>query len=527
MANQLFGKSKSTRCIDDTLPLFCTVESAEKAEDHIEYTLRIHRGLMTETGWQLRKRYTDFVSLDAELKIANIELPLPAKRVFGNFNRDFVAERKKGLQNYMNALLSKPILYNSLPVKQFLDPVNYSLNFTEISLQHVSMILRSEKTWEVIETLPDIGWRLRKTYIQIKPVDQPKVRLMLSWCDYGPYKYLPDKELTALMKVLQSIQHPNIQTLLLSTANENGGLVIRPFFEKGTLRDLICKCKPKIPYLKKYGNSKLRTDFDVTVIKTVGRQILETLNCLHDKGLPYCHLHAGNVLLEGRNAYLLDIENWLLGVPSYYRNFVVQFKKIKTTELFDVYCFGQLLYEMTFGQELETESCDNFPPSCPAELRSVLESILTTEACKNGLPSVQDLLLHPLFSDVVMSPTDKPQVKIPSKLKEALKAAKEEFEKQLREEQKLVVNFPLPTSTGALVPPAPSSVPSGASPAPPPPPPPPPPAAPPLPPPGNSALPPPPPPVSGERGALLSSIANFRKGGLKKTETIDKSAPKI
>ena len=34
------------------------------------------------------------------------------------------------LQNYLKELLSKPVLYNSLPVKRFLDPENYSCNFT-------------------------------------------------------------------------------------------------------------------------------------------------------------------------------------------------------------------------------------------------------------------------------------------------------------------------------------------------------------------------------------------------------------
>jgi len=41
------------------------------------------------------------------------------------------------------------------------------------------------------------------------------------------------------------------------------------------------------------------------------------------------NLHAGNVLFDGKKCQLLDLENWLLGVPSYYRSFFIQFKKIK------------------------------------------------------------------------------------------------------------------------------------------------------------------------------------------------------
>jgi len=60
------------------------------------------------------------------------------------------------------------------------------------------------------------------------------------------------------------------------------------------------------------------------------------------------------------------------------------------------------------------------------------------------------------------------------------------------------------------------------------------------PPPQAPAQPPPPPspskapaqktsmrPKTSERGALLSSICDFKKGGLKKTETNDKSKPRI
>ena len=42
---------------------------------------------------------------------------------------------------------------------------------------------------------------------------------------------------------------------------------------------------------------------------------------------------------------------------------------LQTTEMIDVYCFGHLLYEMTFGHELEQESCDIFPPECSPQLR--------------------------------------------------------------------------------------------------------------------------------------------------------------
>ncbi|XP_053377558.1 PX domain-containing protein kinase-like protein isoform X2 [Mercenaria mercenaria] len=439
MASKKLEKQKSVKLsIDDTTPLICVVESGEKIQDHVEYTLKVQRGIASDLCWMQKKRYSDFTTLDNDLRISNINLPLPPKKVFGNFDREFVAERKLGLQTYMTAVLSKPILANSLPVKRFLDPENYAVNFTEIALQHVSMVLRSEKQWEVVEPLPEIGWRIRKEYILVKPVASSKTRQMLSWVEYGPDRYLPDKELSALMTVLQNIKHPYIETPILSTSNESGGLVIRPFNERGTLRDYICKCKPKGQFLKKYANPLKLTSLDEQMIKVISKQILETLSLLHEKGLPYGHLHSGNILIDKNCCKLLDIENWLLGLPSYYRQNILQFKKIQTTEMMDVYCFGCVLYEMTFACEVPAESCDDFPPQCPAQLRSVLESILTTEACKNGLPTVQNLLMHPFFADVSLPAGEKPFLKIPSKLKEPLRQAKEEFERRIKEEQKAI-----------------------------------------------------------------------------------------
>lgn len=63
--------------------------------------------------------------------------------------------------------------------------------------------------------------------------------------------------------------------------------MIRPCYEKGSLRDLICKSKPRGHYLKKYASPSKTVALDLQSIKLFGRQILETLNLLHEKGLPY------------------------------------------------------------------------------------------------------------------------------------------------------------------------------------------------------------------------------------------------
>uniref|UniRef100_A0A8C3VCF7 PX domain containing serine/threonine kinase like n=1 Tax=Catharus ustulatus TaxID=91951 RepID=A0A8C3VCF7_CATUS len=485
-------------------------------------------------------------------KISTLSLPLPPKKLIGNMEREFIAERQKGLQAYLDVITTHHILSNCELVKKFLDPNSYSVNYTEIALQHVSMFFRSEPKWEVAEPLKDIGWRIRKKYFLMKIKNQPKERLVLSWADLGPDKYLSDRDLQYAVKLLSSCSHPYIYKITFATANESSALVIRPFSEKGTLKDLIYKAKPKDPFLKKYCNPKKIQGLELQQIKTYGRQILEVLKFLHEKGFPYGHLHSANVMLDGDTCKLLDLENSLLGLPSFYRSYFSQFRKINTLEGVDVHCFGHLLYEMTYGRPPDTIPVESFPPAPSVFVVSVLESILTCEALKNGMPTVSRLLQMPLFSDVLLTNSEKPQFKIPTKLKEALKISKECIEKRLTEEQKLIhqhrrltraqshhgseeekkkrkILARKVTGSGASSPltspssPTPPST-AGASSIPPAPPPPPLPPAAPSP---STEVPPARPDISAGRGALLSSIQNFQKGTLKKTQTCDYSAPRI
>ncbi|XP_053144212.1 PX domain-containing protein kinase-like protein isoform X1 [Hemicordylus capensis] len=562
--------------LDDTVPLTAVIEASQSLHSHTEYIIRVQRGISMENSWQIVRRYSDFDLLNNSLQISALSLPLPPKKLIGNMDREFIAERQKGLQNYLNVITSNHILSTCELVKKFLDPNSYSVNYTEIALQHVSMFFRSEPKWEVVEPLKDIGWRIRKKYFLMKIKNQPKERLALSWADLGPDKYLSDKDLQCAMKLLSSCSHPYIYKVTFATASESSALVIRPFSEKGTLKDLIYKAKPKDPFLKKYCNPKKIQGLELQQIKTFGRQILEVLKFLHEKGFPYGHLHASNVMLDGDTCRLLDLENALLGLPSFYRPYFTQFRKINTLEGVDVHCFGHLLYEMAYGRPPDSVPVDTFPPAPSMSIVTVLESVLSPEAMKNGMPTVSRLLQMPLFSDVFLTNSEKTQFKIPTKLKEALKTAKECIEKRLLEEQKQIhqhrrltraqshhgseeekkkrkilarkkskrsafesgeeqtmkySNSNNSAGSGASSPltspssPVPPSTAAGASTIPSPPPPP---AAPPPPPNLDVPMQPDPRPVnSTSRGALLSSIQNFRKGALKKTETCDYSAPRV
>ncbi|XP_038666435.1 PX domain-containing protein kinase-like protein isoform X2 [Scyliorhinus canicula] len=431
-------KSPGKVLLDDSVPLSCVIEASQNLQSHTEYIIRVQRGVSAENSWQIIRRYSDFDVLNASLQISGLALPLPPKKLIGNMDREFIAERQRGLQNYLNFITTQHMLSNCELVKKFLDPINYSSNYTEIALQQVSMFFRSEPNWEVVEPLKEIGWRLRKRHLLIKSKDQPKERQVLSWADLGPDMFLSDKDLQSAMKLLPSWSHPYIYPVTFATASESSGLVIRMYNEKGTLRDYICKAKPKDPFMKKYCSPKKIQGLDLQQIKTFGRQILEVLKFLHEKRIPYGHLHPSNVMLDGDTCKLLDLENALLGLPSYYRSYYTQSRKINTTEAIDVYSFGHLLYEITYGRPPDSVPVDSFPSAPSSDIVSVLQSILSADAWKTSMPTVAQLLETPLFADVLLLNAEKPQFKMPTKLKEALKTAKECMEKRLNEEQKAI-----------------------------------------------------------------------------------------
>ena len=108
--------------------------------------------------------------------------------------------------------------------------------------------------------------------------------------------------------MLVIFQHPFIASPVFSLTNELCCISIRQYFDQGTLKDFICKvrydlslllsthasyvffypqAKPKAHFLKKYCSKKTYNICSIENTKLFGRQILEALTFLHEKGIPY------------------------------------------------------------------------------------------------------------------------------------------------------------------------------------------------------------------------------------------------
>ncbi|CAH0401203.1 unnamed protein product [Chilo suppressalis] len=436
----IFEKPSQTKAVvDDTEKLICTIENAQNINKHTEYILRVQRGPCKENKWNVSRRYRDFASLHCNLQAANIELPLPPKKLIGNMQPSFVAERQIALQIYINEVLKHQRLSLSLPVRSFLDPKNYSLSIAEQALQTVSIALRGDGHYELKGPLNDIGWRIRKHYFLVTEVEN-KLNCMLSWQTYGPDKHLSDNDLQSAFKSLQNISHPHIDQILAIHNLESGAYVVRRIHENGSLRDILYGTEYSKNHLVKYGNPKVRKPLTLGQIAHYGNQILQALRFLHDKGMAHGHLHPGNIAIVNQRVLLLDIENILLGVPCLYRPQLLHLR-LATPDAVDMYCFGLTLYEMAFATPLEEHYCDNFPEETPHLLDYVLRLCLSRESIRQGGPRIEDLLCHPFFAcahNGLTPPMAKFRFKLPLATKQEIINALSLAETRLRNEQKLV-----------------------------------------------------------------------------------------
>ncbi|CAH2089344.1 unnamed protein product [Euphydryas editha] len=460
----IFEKSLQTKIqIDDTERLECVLENSQNINNHTEYILRVQRGQNKENRWTVSRRYRDFAALHVSLQQANINLPIPPKKFIGNMQPSFVAERQTALQNYINEVLKHQVLSLSLQVRSFLDPSNYLsisdyngiyvllkklvIGFNmllEQALQTISIALRGDGQFELKSALPDIGWRIRKHYFLVNELES-QMNCLLSWQSYGPDCILHSKDLQIAFKSLQNISHPYIDKILSIHTLETGAYIVRNIHENGSIRDLLYGTEYNKNYLAKYGNPKVRKPFTNGQISHYGYQILQALKFLHEKGLCHGHLHPGNITIENQRVLLLDIENFLMGVPSLYRPFLLELKRTSNAEAIDVYCFGQTLYEMSFGMPLKTYYCDVYPDGIPHDLESVLRLCLSSTASKHSGPTLEQLLQHPFFthsSPNGLTPTcdTRAHLKFPLNIKDQLKTAVNVMEERLRIGQKMVRN---------------------------------------------------------------------------------------
>lgn len=76
--------------------------------------------------------------------------------------------------------------------------------------------------------------------------------LVLTWTEFGPDRYICDKEIQNIFKYIAELHHPFIEPFNYATSNDSGVLIIRKFYAQGSLKDMLCGSSPKNPFLGKF-----------------------------------------------------------------------------------------------------------------------------------------------------------------------------------------------------------------------------------------------------------------------------------
>uniref|UniRef100_A0A1I8PFR1 Protein kinase domain-containing protein n=2 Tax=Stomoxys calcitrans TaxID=35570 RepID=A0A1I8PFR1_STOCA len=270
-------------------------------------------------------------------------------------------------------------------------------------------IQNSNGRYEVIAHLDEIGSRHGKNWFLVTDSSVRTDRLMtmltlppdcVAFEDLSPN----DSPKNILMELLGSLHHPYIYPVLdlgfLHISSGNFACLVTPFNSRGSLKDLIYKAQWNEPWSRKY--TRKPNGLPVTQVQRLGRQILEALLFLKERGFPlHGHLHSGNVILQNGAARLSGLENGLLGLSSRI-NAVMWSRSTTDIENVDIICFGHLLYEMCMGQEMTTPKPSMRVLEMEMEhLPQILDVLGLIFEPPNGVcPSVEDLVLCDLFRSI-------------------------------------------------------------------------------------------------------------------------------
>ncbi|XP_018025196.1 PX domain-containing protein kinase-like protein [Hyalella azteca] len=468
-------RRENKQTFDESRNLNVTIRDCNNVDGHIEYKIEIWRSPEPEVRYGLTYRYSQFAQLNASLRAPNVTLPvLPPKKFFGNTDKSFVNDRKVALQNYMDELTKHPILRHHQALKNFLDPSNFCNAHHENGTMSVAAVLRSGGRLELGSPLTGIGWRYHKQYFHVSQVNSgsaggaeassavsssssspeltsaalahtlhvapPKASLMLWWCPYGIDSSMHLRDVHGTLTALVQCQHPYLATTLSSVATETGVCVTMPYYPQGSLRDLLYGSRPDNSFVVKYASNRSTsaavTGVSIRSAAVYGRQILTALNFLHH--FISCNVHLGNVVVVEGVCRLMGTENLVLGLPHPLRNLFTHVKSLNSIQAIDVYCFGHLLYEVVMRRSLTTPTCELLPAECPALCRSVLESIFSPEAAKNGMPTIEGLLTHPFFNEIPLHSHGRASLHLPANVKQALLATHQTMLSRLLADQKKV-----------------------------------------------------------------------------------------
>jgi len=209
----------------------------------------------------------------------------------------------------------------------------------------------------------------------------------------------------AFKLALVTMRHPNIiKSFDVGISKDSTQIfVYRELGPKGSLRDLLHVQKLNLPYREKYGAKG--KPFEIGKIRRYGRQILEGLLFLENIGIPYLHLHTGNIIMNDQgDCMLTDIESGFLGLepPERYIDYIRNVRQfISRPAAPIILLFGYVLYECSMAHQCQVanplDTIIKLKRKPPKPIIHLLGKIFGDQSIGVEAPTVKSLLNEPFF----------------------------------------------------------------------------------------------------------------------------------
>ncbi|XP_030623258.1 serine/threonine-protein kinase Sgk3 [Chanos chanos] len=354
----------------------CYNEQRDKKKRYTVYKVMVNVG---RHEWFVFRRYTEFDKLYNTLRkqFPSLNLKIPAKRIFGdNFDPEFIKQRRTGLHEFIQRIVSHPQLSNHPDVRDFLQ-MDKAKNFSDVSEDEDD---KNGSTSRNINLGPSGNPHAKPSDFDFLKVigkgSFGKVLLAKRKRDgkYYAIKVLQKrvilnrKEQKHIMAernvLLKSVKHPFLVGLHYSFQTAEKLYFVLDFVNGGELF---------------FHLQKERT-FPEPRAKFYIAEMASALGYLHAQNIVYRDLKPENILLDSQGHIVLtdfglckegisqdDKTTTFCGTPEYLAPEVL--RKQPYTNTVDWWCLGSVLYEMLYG----------LPPFYSRDTQEMYDNILHKE----------------------------------------------------------------------------------------------------------------------------------------------------